>query len=166
MALRKAANAIMRDLKNRFFKRIMEKFNAVKVADAIDKGSMPSVETMFESPCDDNDFGIVYVAYGESNRADEEGKEFVMPATNQHLDMWSEMTKVKDMITGRTMDVPAVGGSFLERYIKELTALGGGVDLTVDGLSLFIAYAMAKEYGININHGFNLKLAAQEWKSW
>ena len=36
----------------------------------------------------------------------------------------------------------------------------------LDPLALFVAYSMAKEFKININHGFNLQLAAQEWKTW
>ena len=31
---------------------------------------------------------------------------------------------------------------------------------------MFVTYVMAKSFGINLNHGFNLSLASKEWKTW
>ena len=99
-----------------------------------------------------------------SNRKEDEREEFRIPATNQHLPAWSETTASRNLITGRTINLPYVGSYLLERFIKELTTDGNLPKL--DPLALFVAYSMAKEFKININHGFNLQLAAQEWKTW
>lgn len=163
--LRKAANSIMKDLKNRFFRDTLLKFNKAKVNDAIEKGALHDLSTLFESPWTvDGEEGTVYVGYGNSNRKDGESKEFRIPAMNQHLPAWSETTASQNLITGRTTNLPYVGNGLLEGYIKELTTAGDVP--TLDSLSVFMAYATAKEFGINMNHGFKLEMAAQEWKAW
>jgi len=165
VALRKAANNIFRDLKNRFFKSIVGKWTVAKVSDAIEKGALNDKDTLFTSPwASIGEQGTVYVAYGESNRKEDEREEFRIPATNQHLPAWSETTASRNLITGRTINLPYVGSYLLERFIEELTTDGNLPKL--DPLALFVAYSMAKEFKININHGFNLQLAAQEWKTW
>ena len=67
-------------------------------------------------------------------------------------------------LPGRKTNSLFVGSALLEGFIKELTT--DGVMPPLDSLSVFVAYAMAKEFDINLNHGFNLELAAQEWKTW
>ena len=158
----KATNAIVHDLKNRFFKSILIKFNQAKVADAIEKGSLHDKDTLFQSPwVVDGEAGTVFFAYGESNR---KKGDFSIPATNQHLPAWSVTTTSKNLITGLVTNLPYLGSNVLENYVEKTTLDGEMPPL--DALSVFVAYAMAKEFDININHGFNLKLAAQEWKTW
>ena len=169
ISLRQAANKIMRDLKNRFFREILLKFKKAKVADAIEKGALHDATTLFQSPwTDPGEEGTIFVEYGESNRKEDEvdgkKKKFSIPALNQHLPMWSETTTSQSLITGRTTNLPYVGSNLLEGYIKELTV--NGKYPSIDSLAVFVAYAMAKEFDINVNHGFNLPLAAQEWKTW
>ena len=65
--------------------------------------------------------------------------------------------------------MPYVGGPILSTFIVKLKGLLRYEDdriLPLDSLSIIVAYLMAKEYKINLNHQFRLDLAAQEWKAW
>ena len=96
-----------------------------KVSDAIEKGALNDKDTLFTSPwASIGEQGTVYVAYGESNRKEDEREEFRIPATNQHLPAWSETTASRNLITGRTINLPYVGSYLLERFIEELTTDG------------------------------------------
>jgi hypothetical protein len=57
-----------------------------------------------------------------------------------------------------------VGGPILSGFICHLTE--DDTMPTLDALAVFNAYVMAKKFNININHGFNLELAAKLWKKW
>ena len=103
--------------------------------------------------------------YGESNRRADSNKEFITAATSQHLKAWSEMILTRNLVTGGRSMQPFAGNGILSKFITELSTLTGKPP-TLDALSVMIAYITAKEHGINVNHGFNLKLAAQDWKTW
>jgi hypothetical protein len=60
--------------------------------------------------------------------------------------------------------VPFVGGRILSRFIEKLTK-DDKLPL-LNTLAVKVAYGVAKEHGINLNHGFDLELAAAEWKNW
>ena len=72
------------------------------------------------------------------------------------------------MIGGRMMKVPYLGNQMLDSYIEILDQLFTnfgvepveGVVVRLPALAVFIARSSAKEFGINLNHGFNLKAAA------
>jgi hypothetical protein len=57
-----------------------------------------------------------------------------------------------------------VGAPILTDFIKAVSPLSDLISL--DALSVFVAYCVAKQFNINLNHGFSLGLAAQEWKTW
>jgi hypothetical protein len=76
----------------------------------------------------------------------------------------AELTESKNLSTGLVTFKPFVGGSILDAVIAVLTNDGKLPNL--DFLSVVQGYCMAKEFNINVNHGFNLTLAAEEWKAW
>ena len=59
--------------------------------------------------------------------------------------------------------MPYVGGPILSAFITKLKGLLHYED---DCVPIIVAYLMAKEYEINLDHQFCLDLAAQEWKAW
>ena len=72
------------------------------------------------------------------------------------------------MVGGRMTKVPYLGNSMLDDFIDHLEQLftGFGVEpvegmvVRLPALAVFIARSSAKEFGINLNHGYNLKAAA------
>ena len=164
-ALRSAANSIMRDLKMRFFVKIRTMFKQAVTNDAIAKGRVHTAESLYQSPWGET----VLAPYGSSNQRKDENLEFILPAFAQHLPVWSETASSTNLATGRQATKLFVGGPILSNFIKELAGIADNDELAepnLDALSVFIAYCAAKEAGIRINHGFNLKLAAHEWKTW
>lgn len=114
------------------------------------------------------DDGLTTMAtYGVSNRksVNEENKEFRCPSMAQMLPPWSEKTAVKNSQTGIETTKLYVGGSVLESFIKKMEIIFASTP-RLEFVTVFMAYFMAKNQGVNLNHGFDLKLAAKEWGAW
>ena len=156
VVLRHSANRVARDLKNRFFHEIPVASKQAVTADAISTGTVHSTETLFTSKW----APTISSAYGMSNRKSADGEEFVVAAPDQHLPFWSETTSCKNVTTGAVMMVPFAGGGIFTDLVSNLRCI------TLDACSIIIAYCVAKEYGINLNHGFLLSRYAQDWKTW
>ena len=161
--LRKAACAVCRDLKARYLKDVVSKWQSATTQDAINNGSIHTVDTLYSSVLDND--GTIKVPYGESNRRGNSNEEFIVPATNQHLVAWSEMTTTRNLVTSGHKRLPFAGNGIFTQFVTELTSINGKRP-TLDALAVKVVYAMAKEHGINLNHGFGIKLAAQDWKTW
>ena len=117
-----------------------------------------NVSTLFEGET------VIYATYGTSNRLLYDNAEFRIPSLAQHLPAWSKEMEAINTSTGVTSKKMYLGAPILTNFIKAISPSDDLISL--DALAIFIAYVMAKAYGINLNHGFLLGLAAQEWKTW
>ena len=158
VALRAAAKAIQRDLKNRVFSDVYQKWSRAVTNDAIQMGSLHNSSTLFETD------STRFETYGTSNRLRTDNAEFRIPALNQHLPAWSKEMDTVTTSTGATSKKMFVGAPILTDFIKAVSPPSDLISL--DALSVFVAYCVAKQFNINLNHGFSLGLAAQEWKTW
>ena len=165
--LRKAAKKNCRDLKNRYFKNVRSQGRAAITTDAIRRGEVHTTESLFKVVSVNRDDPEVTFTkpYGVSNRAEDEGLEFLLPAFDQHLNFWSELTLSRNVQTGKVTRVPYAGGQLFTTFIEKYRNADGELP-TLDSLSVKVAYIAAKEHGINCNHGLLLGLAALEWKQW
>lgn len=87
----------------------------------------------------------------------------LLPAMGEYMPINAEMTQSKNLTTGVVSEKPWVGGFILDNFIDALTK---DYLPPLEFFSVCMAYITAKEFDININHGFDLKLAALEWKNW
>ena len=136
----------------------MTKWSAAVTNHAIEIGSMHNASTLFEGE------SVIYATYGVSNRLCDDNAEFSIPALGQHLPAWSKEMRVVNISSDVTSKKMYVGSEILTAFIQALSKDGGLISL--DALAVFTAYSMAKEFRINLNKGFLLGLAAQEWKTW
>ena len=162
--LREAINCIFRDLRSRFFVKIQNGFKAVTITDALAKGELHTVDTLyhaFESQ------GVTsYSEFGTNNRRSSPmfSQPYRIQSLSQYTPAWAEMTESRNIVTSDTRSLAFVGGPILDGLIR--------VTCAEDELPSFNfvcvmnAYVTAKEHGINLNHGFDLRLAAIEWKTW
>jgi hypothetical protein len=158
--LRTAAGHIARGEKMNHMRKIYNQWRAAVTATSIAEGKVFTVEDLYE-PMSAPWGPIVFAEYGINNRG-HENEPFRLPALAQHNLAWSKIERIQNLTSGVIVRKPVLGGPILENIIEAL----GGENLALDTLSVYIAYCMAKEYGINLNHGFNLALAAREWKAW
>jgi hypothetical protein len=158
VALRVAAKAIQRDLKNRVFSDVFQKWQRAVTNDCIQMGSLHNNSTLFETD------STRFETYGTSNRLRNDNAEFRISALNQHLPAWSKEMDTVTTSTGATSKKMFVGAPILTDFIKAVSPPSDLISL--DALSVFVAYCVAKQFNINLNHGFSLGLAAQEWKTW
>ena len=193
VVLRNASYTTVNYLKARFFKSILERFQHVITAASIDKGLLHDVDSLFTSPWDEV---TTFATYGVSTQREDKDEPIVIAATNQHLPAWSTTMLAKNLTTGETKRKPylggprpraqhtprarrarhtpalltsvcpgVAGGQILDGFIKEVSK-GEDELVKLDALAVLVAYWMVKMHDINVNHGFDLGLAAGEWKKW
>jgi len=162
--LRQVITESARDLKNRFFNKMKKGFTSVTVDDALTKGQLHDVNTLFNSLTTPALTNIH--EYGYNNRRSESqfNEPYLIPAINQHMAVNSEMTHSRNTITGVVTEKPYIGGPIFDGFIAVLTVNGKLPHLNF--LSVAMAYNEAKEHDIHLGKGFNWRLAAREFKDW
>jgi hypothetical protein len=162
--LREAINMIFRDLRARYFNKLQEGFKTVTIADALNKGELHTVDTMYTTFTSQ---GVTAMMdYGVNNRRSSPGfsEPYRIPAFSQYLPAWAEMTETRNISSGQKSSMPFAGGPIIDGLIRVTCS---GDDLPpFNFVCVVVAYLTAKEHGINLNHGFDLRLAAIDWKNW
>ena len=160
---REAVNARARGLKDRFNEKILAMHREVLTEHSIEVGQAINKDTIYvavEEP-------TAVASYGTNNRkaSTTAGKAFQLPSLEQHLHAWSELTPSTNNRSGETESKPYIGGHVLDNFIIKLKAAFGS-EPRLEFLCMMLAYIMAKDNGISVNHGFDLELAAQELGKW
>ena len=161
---REAANRIWRDLKFRFFKKIFTAFRAATIEDALKIGVLHGVDSLYVAFPGQGVTLMTEFGHNNQRKSPSFNEPYMCPSQRQYMIATAELTESKNLSTGLVTFKPYVGGSILDAVIAALTKDGELPKL--DFLSVVQGYCMAKEFNINVNQGFNLKLAAEEWKAW